>query len=184
MICNYISRIDEGLQNEFLRLRFNQLPQEKIIEFLKNITKKESIKIDDPSLKKIQEMFKSDIRSMINYLQSNQDMISEHFHIIDNVVWEILYKKCIEKNKSNKIDVILVYIKETSIKYNINKKNIIKDFLNYIIRNKQHVVTSEFLIFIENAMHFPDCEQKYYINYIIYKLLDYLPKAEAINVIL
>ena len=31
LICNYISRIDEGLQNEFLRLRFNQLPQEKII---------------------------------------------------------------------------------------------------------------------------------------------------------
>ena len=25
LICNYISRIDEGLQNEFLRLRFNKL---------------------------------------------------------------------------------------------------------------------------------------------------------------
>ena len=24
LICNYISRIDEGLQNEFIRLRFNQ----------------------------------------------------------------------------------------------------------------------------------------------------------------
>ena len=82
------------------------------------------------------------------------------------------------------MDDILNYIKETSIKYNINKKNIIKDFLNYIIRYKQHVVTSDFLIFIENAMHFPDCEQKYYINYIIHKLLDYLQKAEAINVML
>lgn len=184
LICNYISRIDEGLQNEFLRLRFNQLPQEKIIEFLKNITKKELININDTSLKKIQEIFKSDIRSMINYLQSNQDMICENFHIIDNIVWEGLYQKCIDNKKSNKVDEILVYIKETQIKYNINKKNIIKDFLNYIIRYKQHVVTSDFLIFIENAMHFPDCEQKYYINYIIYKLLDYLPKAEESNVIL
>jgi DNA polymerase III delta prime subunit len=184
LICNYISRIDEGLQNEFLRLRFNQLPQEKIIEFLKNITEKEAINIDEMSLKKIQEIFKSDIRSMINYLQSNQDMISHNFHIIDNIVWEKLYNKCIDNNKSNKIDEIIVYIKETRIKYNINKKNIIKDFLNYIIRYKQHVVTSNFLIFIENAMHFPDCEQKYYINYIIYKLLDYLPKAEAIKVML
>jgi len=26
LICNYISKIDEGLQNEFIRLRFNQLP--------------------------------------------------------------------------------------------------------------------------------------------------------------
>jgi replication factor C subunit 3/5 len=31
LICNYISRIDEGLQNEFLRLRFNQLPESKFI---------------------------------------------------------------------------------------------------------------------------------------------------------
>ncbi len=187
LICNYISRIDEGLQNEFLRLRFNQLPQEKIIEFLKNITKKEEIKIDESSLKKIQEIFKSDIRSMINYLQSNQGIISHDFHIIDNIVWDGLYNKCIEYNKCNKynkVDEILIYIKETSIKYNINKKNIIKDFLNYIIRYKQHVVTNNFLIFIENVMHFPDCEQKYYINYIIYKLLDYLPKAEASNVML
>jgi replication factor C subunit 3/5 len=184
LICNYISRIDEGLQNEFLRLRFNQLPEEKIIEFLKNITKKEEINIDEKSLKKIQEIFKSDIRSMINYLQSNQDMISDHFHIIDNAVWEKLYKKCIENEKTNKVQEILNLIKETSIKYNINKKNIIKDFLNYIIRNKQHVVTSDILIFIENAIHFPDCEQKYYINYVIYKLLDYLPKADASNVML
>jgi replication factor C subunit 3/5 len=184
LICNYISRIDEGLQNEFLRLRFNQLPEEKIIEFLKNITKKEAINIDEKSLKKIQEIFKSDIRSMINYLQSNQDMISDHFYIIDNAVWEKLYNKCIENEKTNKVQEILNLIKETSIKYNINKKNIIKDFLNYIIRNKQHVVTSDILIFIENAIHFPDCEQKYYINYVIYKLLDYLPKADASNVIL
>jgi replication factor C subunit 3/5 len=35
LICNYISRIDEGLQNDFLRLRFNQLPEKSIISFLK-----------------------------------------------------------------------------------------------------------------------------------------------------
>ena len=37
LICNYISRIDEGLQNEFLKLRFNQLPKNNIIKFLTNI---------------------------------------------------------------------------------------------------------------------------------------------------
>ena len=34
LICNYISKIDEGLQNEFIRLRFNQLPKNDIIQFL------------------------------------------------------------------------------------------------------------------------------------------------------
>jgi DNA polymerase III delta prime subunit len=45
LICNYISKIDEGLQNEFLRLRFNQLPKEDIIHFLKNISKSENLNI-------------------------------------------------------------------------------------------------------------------------------------------
>ena len=27
LICNYISKIDDGLQNEFIKLRFNQLPK-------------------------------------------------------------------------------------------------------------------------------------------------------------
>ena len=31
LICNYISRIDESLQDEFMRLRFNQLPEKAII---------------------------------------------------------------------------------------------------------------------------------------------------------
>ena len=38
LICNYISKIDEGLQNEFIRLRFNQLPKTDIIKFLNNIS--------------------------------------------------------------------------------------------------------------------------------------------------
>ena len=34
LICNYISKIDDSLQNEFVRIRFNQLPKEQIITFL------------------------------------------------------------------------------------------------------------------------------------------------------
>ena len=37
LICNYISRIDDSLQNELLHLRFNQLPKEKIVQFLLTI---------------------------------------------------------------------------------------------------------------------------------------------------
>ena len=40
LICNYISRIDEALQNEFTRLRFNQLPQGDITKFLSAISEK------------------------------------------------------------------------------------------------------------------------------------------------
>ena len=37
LICNYISRIDNSLQNEFIRIRFNQLPVNNIIDFITNI---------------------------------------------------------------------------------------------------------------------------------------------------
>ena len=169
LICNYISRIDEGLQNEFLRLRFNQLPEENIINFLKNISDVEKMNINDKLLKQIQQIYKSDIRSMVNFMQSNQDIINNNINIIDNNIWNTLYTKCIHDEN----EIIYNYIKEISRKYNIDKKNIIKDFLNYIIRNKKEIVKPDFLKFIENIMHFPECNQKYYLNYIISKMRFY-----------
>ena len=63
LICNYISRIDDSLQNEFIRLRFNNLPKNKTVSFLQNITKQEQLKNSKEKLEKIEELFKSDIRA-------------------------------------------------------------------------------------------------------------------------
>ena len=49
LICNYISKIDEGLQNEFIRLRFNQLPKDEIIKFLNNISISEKLNLNAKS---------------------------------------------------------------------------------------------------------------------------------------
>ena len=92
LICNYISRIDESLQNEFMRLRFNQLPSDKIIKFLKEIVVEENLKFTDREIKNIQELFQSDIRSMINYMQSNQYIIKKK-NIINNEIWINLIKE-------------------------------------------------------------------------------------------
>ena len=84
LICNYISRIDEGLQNEFIRLRFNQLPKEHIIAFLRNICNSEKLNFSDDALMNIQKLFKSDMRSMINFIQSNQYIVKTENNIIVN----------------------------------------------------------------------------------------------------
>jgi DNA polymerase III delta prime subunit len=171
LICNYISRIDEGLQNEFLRLRFNQLPENDIIHFLQNISKCENLNLQYNSLKLIQKLYKSDIRSMINFMQSNQNMKDCDINIIDETVWQTLYDKIKHKETTNNL---VNFINETSLTYNIDKKNIIKDFLNYIIRNYDNIVSPEYLNFIENIMHFDDCKNSYYVNYSLIRLSSFI----------
>ena len=87
LICNYISRIDEALQTEFVRMRFNQLPETNILCFLKKINISEKLNVDENILVSIQRHFNSDIRSMINYMQANQHLI-HNCHVITNEVWE------------------------------------------------------------------------------------------------
>lgn len=173
LICNYISRIDEGLQTEFFRLKFNQLPQEEIVKFLKNICEKEELNLDESALISIQKINNSDIRSMLNFMQSNQNLLKDGYQIkiIDNKVWSDLYEKIRNKEKQS---ILSSSIQDISIHYNIDKKNIIKDFLNYIIRNKEHVICSDFLKFVENIMHVQDCRNTHYINYSLSSLSKFI----------
>ena len=181
LICNYISKIDEGLQNEFLRLRFNQLPKDDILTFLKNISKSEKLNINEKSLECIQHLYKSDMRSMINFMQSNQDKFklnnlnddNLNFNIIDNNIWELLTNKL----KKDKLEDLNSYVNGVSIKYNIDKKNIIKDYLNYIIRNKTNVITPNFLNFVENLMHSQECNNQTFVNYSLSRLSSFMCEA-------
>ena len=172
LICNYISRIDEGLQNEFLRLRFNQLPQTDIIQFLGNVSISEKLGLSQHTLSCIQKLYKSDIRSMLNFMQSNQNIKDEDFNIIDNNVWDSLTKKLAKREKLETISTFVQYI---SNNYNIDKKNIIKDYLNYMIRKKPSIINADFMEFVENIMHFQDCKNTHYINYSLASLLELIP---------
>ena len=57
LICNYISRIDESLQTEFVRMRFNQLPEKDILKFLQKINQNENLQIKDDILISIQKHY-------------------------------------------------------------------------------------------------------------------------------
>lgn len=167
LICNYISRIDEGLQNEFLRLRFNQLPETDIITFLRNISRSEKLNLSEKSLYLIQKLYKSDIRSMINFMQSNQNIKETDINIIDDQVWNTLYNSIKDGTELTKV---AKNIDDISKKYNLDKKNIIKDFFNYIIRNYNTLICPAFFQFVENIIHFEDCKDSYYVNYSLIKL--------------
>ena len=180
LICNYISRIDEGLQNEFIKLRFNQLPKEQIVGFLRKICISEKIYLKDEYLENIQKIFKFDLRSMINFIQSNQYVskyndsmdpsnTNNSIYIIESREWDIIISKIKSKEK---LESISSYIQTISTKYNIDKKNIIKDFINYIIHNQKIKITCEFLNFIENLMHAQnDSNNNILVNYLLSKII-------------
>jgi replication factor C subunit 3/5 len=150
LICNYISKIDESLKNEFICVRFYQLPKNDIYEFVDKITKNENLVLSKDVINSIQELYKSDIRSIVNFIQLNQNIIEWENYIITDYIWETIYLKF--QNPSEK-DNIPKYIRDISIQYNIDIKNIIKKYMNYIIYNKPEYINREFLDFVEIIIH-------------------------------
>ena len=163
LICNYISKIDSALQNEFIRLRFCQLPKKDTFNFLKTIIEKENLKITTKQINIIQKKFKSDIRSMINYIQSN--------HTNLNFNTDILSKKFLEKilnnirKKANSDEILQI----------CNKNNIeIKDFINelilYIISEKVELLNEDFINSIQIIVHSEKVNNLYLLNYLVGEL--------------
>jgi len=173
LICNYISRIDDSLQNEFMRLRFNQLPEHEIIKFISLISIKEGLNLQDETLSAIQKLYKSDIRSMINYMQCNQNYIQNR-KVIDELVWESLTNSFQDSNITSK--ELCDHINNISLTYNIEIKNIINDYFNYIIRFQPKHICKEFLNIVEFIMHLQDPRMDYLINYTVESLKSLLEK--------
>jgi replication factor C subunit 3/5 len=175
LICNYISKIDESLKNEFICIRFNQLPKQDIYKFIKNITINEQLNLSDGVIETIQNNYNSDIRSMINFIQLNQNVTNWETNIITNSVLEEMHN-LLQQNIDN-TSIIIKLIHNISIQYNTDKKTIINKYFNYIIRYKRELVTHRFLNIIENIMHC--CEQniEHILNYFSYQLNDYYREA-------
>jgi replication factor C subunit 3/5 len=169
LICNYISKIDESLQNEFLCIRFNQLPKKEIYHFIQSIVKKEKIQISDAIIDTLQTIYKSDIRSMINYIQLNQNPIDEETYIINNDIWEEIHQLLKISSFENKPE-IYDFMNRISIQYNINKTNLIQSYFNYVIQNYPEYVTHEYMQIIETILHNNDSYietiLKYFIIYV------------------
>jgi replication factor C subunit 3/5 len=188
LICNYVSKIDNGLQTEFIRLRFNQLNQNHIISNLKKIIKSENINISDECVKSICKMYKSDVRSMINYIQSHEFLLSNDnttnqpkgIFVITDDVW-ILLTKTIKNTKQTPAGTrtLSTYVGDLCIRYNIDKKNIIKDYLNYIIKSRviSSKLTSKFLFFVENLIHSGDICIDTYVNYALLGMHHFLKES-------
>jgi len=177
LICNYISKIDTSLKNEFICIRFNQLPKSEIFGFIKNVVKQEQIEMSDRIIESIQNLYHSDIRSMINFIQMNQMNQDWERHIITDDLFKDILKRIRlggpTGNSSGEHSEISVgtgtgtgmgtvsaqkrefrqFIHNISVQYNIDKRSIISLFFNYFIRNHTDQITNTLLDNIETIIH-------------------------------
>ena len=108
LICNYISKVDESLQQEFVCVRFNQLPRNEVFIFIKKVIDNENVKLNDKEIKTIQDIYKSDVRSIINFIQLNQNLTSSvdtscNFSTLKNFSVKSLDENPIYKEQPNEV---------------------------------------------------------------------------------
>lgn len=150
LICNYITKVDYSLKQEFVSFRFNSMPDNDIISLLKNICIQENIPYTKKWLTEIQESYQYDVRSMINYIQSNQNKTILSKDKLEKCINKIIKKedfskalKCLETFQSKmKITDIECIEKSIPIVYDIilnqdkidvNKYNsLLQDFIDML----------------------------------------------------
>lgn len=149
LICNYISKIDDSLKNEFINIRFNQLPKTEIFNYIKHISINENINILDNTINMIIRLYNTDIRSMINYIQLNQNINDIEIKILTNEHYEEIFNNL----KKYDYDFNINYINTLCDEYNIDYKNFINYFFYYLIEVKSHIINVALLNCIEHITH-------------------------------
>lgn len=96
-------------------------------------------------------MYQSDIRSMINFIQLNQNLQKWSGHIIHSGVWETM--KSMIHDGSISFGELSEFVHNNSIQYNMDKKILLRCYFNYLLRNYPEIITCEYLIIIEECIH-------------------------------
>jgi replication factor C subunit 3/5 len=149
LICNYISKIDSSLINEFICIRFNQLPKQEIYTFINNIRREEQLELSDKFIDGLISNYGSDIRSMINFIQLNQSYSNEEPKLLNDLVWT----RILELIKTSTIQETNKYMHSISVDYNIDKKTVLYNFCYYLIRSRCDLITPELLSTFELIIH-------------------------------
>ena len=163
LICNYISRLGGSLCNKFIKLQFKDIDKSKILLLLKNITKKENIESSNKKLEKICYMWDYDIRSMINYIQTNNNNIKK-IKILDSSN----YEKIINTLKKKTLNTGIHYLKQISETYMIS----LKETLLFLIINmfKLNIVSKEMFYICKIITHNTLISDYYLVRLFIIKV--------------
>ena len=170
LICNYITKIDNTLQEQFIKLRFNIIPKKSLYNYINYINKSENLNLSYDEINNIITYYLNDIRSMVNYLQTN---IYNKCLFLNNDVFEKLYKTNVSKNLYS----FKLSIKNIEKKYNIPIINILKEYIYFILTYKNYknnriiLFTKQIYFIIYNINIVYDIDL--FINIIYNMIIDY-----------
>jgi replication factor C subunit 3/5 len=120
LICNYIKKINLALQSRCTIFRLSPIPDDIIKEKIKEISKKEKLKINKEAIESIIDKSNGDFRKIINILQTGsmitnnitEDMINKTLGFPSNKEIDIMYNSLFN-NSLNKSYKIITKIKDT-----------------------------------------------------------------------
>ena len=168
LICNYICKIDESLKNEFICIRFNQLPVEETVGFIRNIAAQENINISDDVIHNIQKMYQSDVRSMVNFLQLHQSEQNWEDYIFHDAIWEELYELFCHEH--NTVEPVIQWINKITAEGGImDIKTCIQRYFHYLITKQPHMISSTLLSIAEELLH-PMEIHEYMLPYFVHSM--------------
>jgi len=158
LICNYISKIEYSLVDEFIKIKFNNLPKNKIYEFIEKINKCENMNLTNENINIIIDYFNYDIRNMLNYLQSN-------IFLKKNILQNSIIEKLLETNLTKNYNIFYNNVKSIENKYRLTLFQILKKYIYFILTNKIDNINKNIINDYEYIIHNMNSNE-IYIKYI------------------
>jgi DNA polymerase III delta prime subunit len=159
LMCNYICKIDDLLQDHFVKIKFNHLPDQDVIDRLISIAHKEGVNINVSDADHIRQYFGSDVRSMINFLHTGVNRVVTGAEL--TALYELVEAK-------DNINTIKCRFMQCSQLHNMDPMTLLNDFVYFVFTKKRIKGLDK----LKLAFHTPNADPMHVITFVFLILLD------------
>lgn len=153
LICNYASKIDEALQGDLVKLRFNQLPHKDVCSFLNRIVREEQLDTSCLDIASVRRAMGSDVRSMINHLQANVGGV-QRISVVQDSVWENVTSRLDDANCTPRS--IQEDLRAAMTSHGLDARSLMALFVAHLVRTRHSAVATDLLVKLADCVHHVD----------------------------
>lgn len=156
LMCNYLSKLDSRLRAEMVNVHFIFLPQMEIVKHLRDVCQCESLPLTDATLIGIQQMFRSDIRCMLNYMQSNQfDLRANRLPVPGGEAIEAVVQQCMSVVDASSVEAAVHAWEHMERVYQLNRPLSIKLVFRHLLMHHTSALDHRFMTTFRSIIHAP-----------------------------